>query len=102
MKWPQKTLASDVVPLTLKVYSVRSLARHRSTVSATAKGYILNQHLFQNPYYARPTLANGSGNNVFDLERHRADMTERFQKVDDIIERLSSDPRIALEAKAGR
>jgi hypothetical protein len=61
----------------------------------------LNQHLFQSPYYSRPSRENGTGNNVFDLARHRAELDERFPKVDDILERLSSDPRTALEASAG-
>jgi hypothetical protein len=61
----------------------------------------LNQHLFQSPYYSRPSQENGTGNNVFDLSRHRVEQSARFPEVEDILERLSSDPRTALEAKAG-
>jgi hypothetical protein len=61
----------------------------------------LNQHLFQSLYYSRPSHENGTGNNIFDLARHRVELSARFPEVDDILERLSSDPRTALEANAG-
>jgi hypothetical protein len=97
-----KALAYGATRITLCVYSVRSPWRHRSKVAKTAKGYDLLPLTPKNLNIKLIKKRRDTKDNIVSIAQHRAALAARFPKVDDVLERLSTDARATrLSGKKG-